>query len=115
MTGTALTPFKPFIVSFANTMAMELKFLHTSFQNPALRPAQRLHSAAALLGLGAFFLEDAMPKLPLCHATWHCLSALGCATTNAILADAEQQFEAQQHTLHSKALLDTAAPLALQA
>jgi hypothetical protein len=26
--GTLATPFKPFLVSFANTMAMELKFLH---------------------------------------------------------------------------------------
>ncbi len=59
------------------------------------------------------------PKLPLCHATWHCLSALGCATTNAILADAEEQLAAQQAAAAGKAgkgaalLLEAARPLAL--
>jgi hypothetical protein len=160
--GTLATPFKPFLVSFANTMAMELKFLHRwapgwalgwaaagsrrcpggaarlrrpalphrhphhrpparrSFHNPKLQTPQRIHSAAALLGLGAFFLEDMCPQLPLCHATWHCLSALGCATTNAILADAEEQTAVQQQQRGAaKAgkggplLLEAAKPLAL--
>ena len=92
--GLAATPFKPFLVSFGNSTAMEAVFLERSWRNPELRNAQRLHSACALLGLGAFALEEYMPRLPLVHACWHCLSAVCVGTTNALLADVEQEQEA---------------------
>jgi hypothetical protein len=72
-------------------MAMESKFLQRSFENPDLRGAQKLHSAACLAGMAVFAVEDAsVPHVPLVHATWHCLSALGTAMVNHVLADAEQ-------------------------
>jgi hypothetical protein len=72
-------------------MAMESKFLQRSFANPDLRGAQKLHSAACLAGMAVFAVEDAsVPHVPLVHATWHCLSALGTAFVNSVLADAEQ-------------------------
>lgn len=88
-----LTPFRPFLVSASNAMAMESKFLQRSFQNPDLRGAQKLHSAACLAGMALFAVEDAsVPHVPLVHASWHCLSALGTAMVNYVLHDAEQQF-----------------------
>ncbi|WIA21866.1 hypothetical protein OEZ85_004242 [Tetradesmus obliquus] len=87
----ALTPFRPFLVSAGNAMAMESKFLQRSFANPDLRGAQKLHSAACLAGMAVFAVEDAsVPHVPLVHATWHCLSALGTSLVNAVLADAEE-------------------------
>lgn len=91
--STALTPFKPFLVSAANAMAMESKFLQRSYQNPDLRGAQKLHSAACIAGMALFAVEDAsVPHVPLVHASWHCLSALGTAMVNHVLHDAEQQY-----------------------
>jgi hypothetical protein len=89
--GVAATPFRPFAVSTMNTLAMELRFLQRAMQQPKLRPAQRIHSAAALASMGLFMLEEHQPHLPFIHASWHCLSALGCQKINAVLEDAEQQ------------------------
>ncbi|KAF8057250.1 hypothetical protein HT031_006058 [Scenedesmus sp. PABB004] len=89
----ALTPFRPFHVATANAVAMEAKFLARALQSPDLRGAQKLHSAACVAGMALFAVEDAsVPHVPLVHATWHCLSALGTAYVNALLADAEEQF-----------------------
>eukprot|EP00878_Enallax_costatus_P005954 GHUV01006245.1.p1 GENE.GHUV01006245.1~~GHUV01006245.1.p1 ORF type:complete len:187 (+),score=43.09 GHUV01006245.1:2279-2839(+) len=88
-----LTPFKPFLVSASNAMAMESKFLQRSFQNADLLGAQKLHSAACIAGMALFAVEDAsVPHVPLVHASWHCLSALGTAMVNYVLHDAEQQY-----------------------
>jgi hypothetical protein len=93
--GLAATPFKPFLVSFGNSTAMEAVFLQRSWNNPKLQNSQRLHSACAMLGLGAFALEEYMPRLPLIHACWHCFSAVCIGTTNALLADVEREQEAR--------------------
>jgi hypothetical protein len=61
-------------------------------KNPELRPAQRLHAATCMLGLGAFALEEFCPQLPLVHAAWHCLSATAVATVNNLLDDVEQDY-----------------------
>jgi hypothetical protein len=69
------------------------RFLQRSFQNPDLRGAQKLHSAACLAGMALFAIEDAsVPHIPLVHASWHCLSAWGTAMVNHVLADAEGQW-----------------------
>lgn len=91
--GLPLGIRRPFLVSAGNAMAMEGKFLQRSFQNPDLRGAQKLHSAACLAGMTVFAVEDAsVPHVPLVHAVWHCLSALGTSLVNHVLADAEEQF-----------------------
>jgi hypothetical protein len=93
---------RPFLVSAGNAMAMESKFLQRSFANPDLRGAQKLHSAACLAGMAVFAVEDAsVPHVPLVHATWHCLSALGTGLVNHVLADAEE--------LHPELTLDAIA------
>ncbi|KXZ56582.1 hypothetical protein GPECTOR_1g523 [Gonium pectorale] len=89
--GILATPFKPFLVSFVNSTAMELKFLAAARRNPKLRGAQRLHAACCLLGLGAFALEDYMPQLPLVHSVWHLLSSGAVATINHLMEDVEEQ------------------------
>jgi hypothetical protein len=110
-TGMALTPFKPFLVSFLNSTAMELRFLQRAHANPSLRPAQRLHAATCLLGLGAFALEEAFPRLPLVHSAWHVLSATAVATVNNLLADVEAVNLGQPHA-STGALAAATTPLA---
>jgi hypothetical protein len=107
--GLAATPFKPFLVSTANSVALvrppplaprpprpprrspvaavrvgpprpsapaplpplfppsrraqEVKYLLAARKEPSLRGPQLLHSAAVLLGLGAFALEDLRPEV----------------------------------------------------
>ncbi|KAG2442759.1 hypothetical protein HXX76_002840 [Chlamydomonas incerta] len=89
--GMLATPFKPFLVSFVNSVAMELKFLAAAQRNPELRRPQLLHSACCLAGLAAFALEDWRPDLPLVHSTWHLLSSVSVATLNHLMHDVEQQ------------------------
>ncbi|KAL6765752.1 hypothetical protein V8C86DRAFT_2448947 [Haematococcus lacustris] len=89
-------PFKPFLVSFANSAAMELKFLRRACQNKDLEQPQRLHAAAGVAGLAMFALEEFMPELPLVHCAWHCLSATAVATVNHLMADTEQQEQQEQ-------------------
>ncbi|GLC35711.1 hypothetical protein PLESTB_000486400 [Pleodorina starrii] len=94
--GMLATPFKPFLVSFVNSTAMELKFMAAARRNPKLRGPQRLHATCCLLGLGAFALEDWKPDLPLVHSVWHLLSSVSVATINNLLADVEEQQQLQQ-------------------
>lgn len=88
----AATPFKPFFVSTINTLAMELKYLQRSFQDPKIRAAQRLHSASAIGGMALFTIEDSVLHIPLVHSAWHCMSATCVGTINALLKDAEDRF-----------------------
>jgi hypothetical protein len=92
-----MTPFRPFPVSTANTLAMEFDFLRRAAvnggpdgQSPGLRTQQLLHSAAALGAISFFALEEALPRAPFLHSTWHLLSSVSCATTNALLEDVER-------------------------
>lgn len=52
------------------TAPQELKYLYQAYRKPHLRPAQRLHAASCLAGLGCYILEDVCPQLPLMHALW---------------------------------------------
>ena len=83
------TPFRPFAVSALHTAAMEARFLRRALAEPALRPAQRAHSAAALAGMALFFLEDARPHVPMVHPAWHLCSAAATNAVHALLADCE--------------------------
>jgi hypothetical protein len=69
--------------------AIELAFLQRALQDPSLRPAQRLHSAAALAGMALFCVEDSVPHVPLVHSSWHLCSAAATNAFHALLADAE--------------------------
>lgn len=68
---------------------METAFLRRALRDPALRPAQRLHSAAALAGVTLFFAEDARPHAPFIHSAWHLCSASATSAVHALLADTE--------------------------
>lgn len=104
----AATPFRPFLVSTVHTLAMEVAFLRRALRDPALRPAQRMHSAAAAAGMALFFAEDARPHTPFIHAGWHCLSAVATGAIHSLLADAEAR-----QGLGAKALLpEPAGPAA---
>jgi hypothetical protein len=93
----AVTPFRPFPVSTLNTLAMELEFLRRAAanggpggQSEGLRAQQLAHSACALGAMAFFSLEEVFPRAPLLHSTWHLLSSVSCATTNALLEDVER-------------------------
>jgi hypothetical protein len=93
----AATPFRPFPVSTLNTLAMELEFLRRAAahggpggRSEGLRGQQMLHSACALGAMVFFSLEGALPHVPLLHSSWHLLSSVSCATTNALLEDVER-------------------------
>ena len=70
-------------------MTPQAEFARRAHANPALRRAHRAHVATAALGAACFALEDAFPTLPFIHTTWHLLSAVGVATTGALVADCE--------------------------
>lgn len=86
----AVIPFQPFHVSSANVAALEVEFWRVRGKCPAMRRDQERHLTAAIVGAGCFFLEDAMPHVPLVHAGWHCLSAYATASCNTLLAAAEK-------------------------
>lgn len=79
-------PFQPFHVSSANIAALEVEYIRSRTKREDLRPIQKAHLTAAVLGAGCFFLEDNLPQVPLLHAAWHCLSAYATASTNHLLA-----------------------------
>eukprot|EP00798_Chlamydomonas_sp_ICE-L_P002796 gene2796-12671_t len=87
--GLLLTPFKPFWVSFANSILMEAKFIQRAKADPSLRPYQKLHAVTSLVGLGCYVLEDHFPNLPLVHSAWHCLSAASLCTVNNLVDNVE--------------------------
>ncbi|GAX77488.1 hypothetical protein CEUSTIGMA_g4932.t1 [Chlamydomonas eustigma] len=84
------TPFKPFMVSFCNSTAMELKYLYRAHMNKDLKRAQVFHATTCLIGLSCFAAEEIWPKLPFMHAAWHCLSAVAVSSINHLVADVEQ-------------------------
>ncbi|GBF91460.1 hypothetical protein Rsub_04200 [Raphidocelis subcapitata] len=85
------TPFRPFFISSLHTMALELSFLQRALQEPSIRPAQRLHSAAGLAGVALFAVEDSVPHIPLVHCAWHLCSALATNSVHALLRDVEER------------------------
>lgn len=95
--SVAATPFAPFAVTTTNALALEGAFLARALQNPDLRGAQKLHSAACVAGMAVFSAEEAsVPHVPLVHASWHLLSAISTAMVNCCLADVERQQQQEQ-------------------
>lgn len=112
----SLTPFQPFAVITAHSVAMEAEFArrakrererkgapsshhhhhshhhhsHHHHQNrPSIAAAHRLHVLSGALAVAAFFAEDLWPRLPFVHSTWHVLSALAMSATEPLVDDAE--------------------------
>lgn len=107
----SLTPFQPFAVITAHSVAMEAEFArrakrererkgapssssrhhhHHHHQNHrSIAAAHRLHVLSGALAVAAFFAEDLWPRLPFVHSTWHVLSALAMAATEPLVDDAE--------------------------
>ena len=68
---------------------LQAEFARRAHETPSLRRAHRAHMASAALGAACFALEDAFPTAPFIHTAWHLLSAVGVATTGALVADCE--------------------------
>lgn len=85
----ALTPFQPLVVTSTNLAALEVVYHNHAKKHPKLQKMQHRHLAAGALGAACFVLEDLYPKFPFVHATWHCLSAYGIATTEPLVAHKE--------------------------
>jgi hypothetical protein len=92
--GLAAVPFRPFLVSTANSAAMQVEFVRQAAAHPEVRPAARRHLACALGGLAVFAVEDALIDHPLgqyAHAAWHLLALAGTATTSDLVQHKEAQ------------------------
>ena len=75
-------------------MARGPRLLQVAFRNTArvsshVKRLRGLHVAAGALGAATFCLEGIYPHFPGLHATWHCLSCLGVATTGDMVAARE--------------------------
>lgn len=88
--GMAATPFLPFVVSSANTMAMELEYLRRAVGNEHLRKDHLVHCLAGAAGLALFALDEIHPHIPCCHAAWHALSCLSVTKTLPLIQDIER-------------------------
>ena len=82
-------PFEPFKLSVGNTIGMEIAFLWRAIRRPHLRRPFAVHAASSAAGITVFAVEEMFPKTPFVHAVWHCLAAVGAASTGALLADVE--------------------------
>jgi hypothetical protein len=87
--SVAATPFSPFLMSTANTLAMEAKFLQRAQQNPKLRQCHRAHLIAGGAGLALFALDEMRPNIPGNHAAWHVLSCYAVHQTLPLIADSQ--------------------------
>eukprot|EP00210_Caulerpa_lentillifera_P002659 g2539.t1 len=85
-----LTPFCPFLVASANTLAMELEFRKRSLTNERLKSTHIRHNISCLTGVSLFYWEDKKPQIPMTHAAWHIVSSFALASTNHLLENVEQ-------------------------
>lgn len=88
-------PLQPFIVSTANSLAVETEFWRRKQELPrdhAICKAHSTHANAAALAMGCFLLEEMQPHLPFVHASWHCLSAIGMASMQPLVDDADHRY-----------------------
>jgi len=100
--GLVATPFKPFLVSFLNSTAMEMKYLYRARVNNDLKMAQVFHATTCFIGLSCFAAEEVWPRLPFMHAAWHCLSAAAVSSINHLVADVEDLELGLRAGRHSK-------------
>lgn len=86
------TPFRPFVLSTAQTMVMQAEFARQAVAHKSVRPHFYGHMAAAVAGLAAFAVEDHVAEsgFEYVHAAWHCLAAYGVVTTGALVAHKER-------------------------
>ena len=84
-------PFKPFLVSTANTMAMQAEFIRQASAHKGMRRHFTRHAVATAAGAVAFAVEDALLDRGFghVHAIWHLLAAAGVATTGALVEHKE--------------------------
>jgi hypothetical protein len=85
--SVAATPFSPFLMSTANTLAMEAKYFQRAQQNQKLRKHHRAHLIAGGAGLALFALDEMRPNIPCNHAAWHVLSCYSVHKTLPLIAD----------------------------
>ena len=70
----------------------QVAFRNSARVSSQVRRLRGLHVAAGAVGAATFCLEGIYPHFPGIHATWHCLSCLGVATTGDLVAAREQNF-----------------------
>jgi hypothetical protein len=90
-TSLVAVPFKPFVISTANTVAMQAEFARQAVQHEHMRPHFAYHAAAALTGVVAFAVEDVLLERGMSHvhALWHLLSAAAVASTTTLVEHKE--------------------------
>lgn len=93
LAAAALTPLKPTLVTGANLMAIEARYLVSALAHPPLRAWFKAHAATAAVGIGCFAFEDilvlGMGAPPVLHSLWHSLSALSLGLIGPLLAHCE--------------------------
>ena len=70
----------------------QVAFRNTAKASAAVTRARGMHMVAGIAGAACFSLEGLYPHFPCIHATWHCLSCLGVATTGDLVAAREGRF-----------------------
>lgn len=85
--SVAATPFSPFLMSTANTLAMEAKYFQKAQKNAALRKDYRAHVLAGGVGLALFMIDDVKPNIPCNHAAWHLLSCYSVHKTLPLITE----------------------------
>ena len=85
-------PFKPFAVSAAHTLAMQVEFARQASAHAAIRPHFKKHVVAAAAGAVAFAVEDVLLDKGFghVHAIWHLLAAAGVASTGPLVEHKER-------------------------
>jgi hypothetical protein len=89
--GLLAIPFKPFVVSTANTVLMQLDFASQAIEHKSIRPHFMRHVSVAVAGAAAFALEDILSAQGFSHmhSLWHCLAAYAAHTTGALVEHRE--------------------------
>jgi len=84
-------PFKPFVISTANTVAMQAEFARQAVEHKHMRPHFTCHAAAALTGVATFAVEEMLLERGICHvhALWHLLSAAAVTSTATLVEHKE--------------------------
>ena len=85
--SVATTPFSPFLMSTANTLAMEAKYFKRAQKSHSLRRDHRAHVLAGGAGLALFMLDELRPNIPCNHAAWHLLSCYSVHKTLPLITD----------------------------
>ncbi|KAI8471439.1 MAG: hypothetical protein J3K34DRAFT_232545 [Monoraphidium minutum] len=88
-----LTPVKPLLVTGANLVAVEARYLTSALRHVHLRRPFGAHVSAAAAGVACFLLDDLLVlergAPPVFHSMWHVLSSAALGLIGPLLAHCE--------------------------